>query len=148
MPATTADLVQQFVELNEERRNAEGSLNKLKERLALLEAELLKRYEHAGMQSMKTASGHTVYLRRELWAGAKDKNIDGLTRALKDVGLGELVKESVNSQTLSSWVREQEKQLAQEHGDLDVDGLLAALPAPLHPVLSIAEKFSVRCKAS
>lgn len=144
MPATTADLVQQFIDLTQEKESKEGDLEKVKERIDKLETELLARYERAGMQSMKAASGHTVFMLRQVFAGAKDKNMDGLKDALKAIGLDELVKEAVNSQRLSAWVREQEKELNKP----DMASFLAALPEPLHDVLAVHEKYSIKCRRS
>ena len=145
MAATTADLVRQFVELDQQRKAKEGEVDKLKEQLAVIETELLQRFEHAGLQSMKTELGVTVYVHRQLWAGAQDGNTDRLVGSLKLVGLEALVREQVNSQTLSAWVREQAK--AHENGHtLSPEEIRPLLPGPLQEAMSLSEKFSVRTR--
>lgn len=50
-----------------------------------------------------------LYPRVKLFAKAKDGDVDRLHSALHNAGLGDLVRPTVNSQTLSAIVRESEK---------------------------------------
>ena len=72
MAATTADLVNEYIELDDRRKGKEGEVDKLKERMAELEPQIMERFENAGMQSMKSKQGTVIYIRRDLWAGAKE----------------------------------------------------------------------------
>jgi len=145
MAATTADLVNQFIELDEKRKKMEGDVDKLKEELQKLEPQIMERFENAGMQSMKSKSGVVVYIRRDLWAGAAEGADALLLEALKTVGLGDMVKEKVNTQTLSAYIREAER----EHfagAASEIPKLISVLPEPLRGAVAITEKFSLRTR--
>lgn len=146
MAATTKTLVNQFVKWSRVKKKHDAELEKANEELRNLEAEILKRFEEAGLQSMKLTDGATVHIRREVWAG-QVQDVDNaefmLLEGLKSAGLGDLVKEKVNTQTLSSWVREKQKEI---FGDKKVapEELLAALPEPLHQTMRITETYKLR----
>lgn len=145
MAATTADLVQKFIDLDQQRKAKERDVETLKEEITVLETELLQRFEHAGMQSMKSASGVTVYIHRQIWAGAQDGMGPFLPDALRGIGLGDLVQERVNTQTFSAWVREQAK--ASENGHvLSPEEIVAVLPESLRPIVNVTEKYSLRAR--
>ena len=146
MAATTADLVNEFIELEEQRKGKEGEIDKIKERLAELEPVLLERFEHAGMQSMKSQQGTVIYVRRDLWAGAKEGEEVGLLVALKEVGLGDMVKEKVNTQTLSAYVREEERDQFGSSVKATPEEIVGVLPAALRNVLAVTERYSLRTK--
>lgn len=144
MPATTADLVNLFIELDQKRKSHEGAIDAIKEELARLETELMQRFENAGIQSMKSTSGYQVYVRRDLWAGAIDGQDALLVESLKLAGLGDMVKEKCNTQTLSAYVREIEK--ANFTTPQKPDLLIKALPAPMQAAVSVTEKYSLRTR--
>lgn len=54
-----------------------------------------------------THSGHTFYLKSRLFASPVSGKKDALMEALKENGFGSLVVETVNSNTLSSFIKEQ-----------------------------------------
>ena len=146
MAATTKTLVNQFVKWSRVKKKHDAEVEKAKEELAKLETEILARWEEAGIQSQKLKGGGTVHIRREVWAGKvpDDPNAEVLLlEGLKSAGLGDLVKEKVNTQTLSSWVREKQKEM---FGDKEVapEELLAALPPALHTSMRITETFKLR----
>ena len=147
MAATTADLVNRFIELDEMRKSKEGELESIKDELKTLEPLLMERFENAGMQSMKSAKGTTLYIRREIWAGAAEGAEELLLSSLKAVGLGDMVKEKVNTQTLSAYVREVEKERF-AGAAVSPEEILKALPGPLQMVLTINEKHSLRTRKS
>lgn len=145
MAATTAQLVNEFIELDLARKAKEDEVEKQKERLAELQAELLTRFENAGMQSMRSKEfGVTIYVRREIWASPAEGNETLLMERLKSLGLGDMVKEKVNTQTLSAYVRElEETQLARQGS---ADEVLKILPEPLQSTIKLSERFSLRTK--
>lgn len=145
MAATTADLVNEFIELDEQRKGKEGEVDKIKERIAALEPQILERFENAGMQSMKSKMGQTIYIRRELWSGAVEGAEVLLLEVLKSIGLGDMVKEKVNTQTLSAYVREVEKNVFNGSA-VDPTELIKVLPETLQPVLKVTQKFSLRTR--
>jgi len=147
MAATTADLVNRFIELDEQRKAKEGEVDAIKEELRLLERLLMERFENAGMQSMKSAKGTTLYIRRELWAGAAEGAGELLLSSLKAVGLGDMVEEKVNTQTLSAYVREVEKERF-AGAAVSPHEIVQALPEPLRKVVVVNEKHSLRTRKS
>jgi hypothetical protein len=76
-------------------------------------------------------NGSTFYLNTRLFASPAAGCRDDLMQALKDNGYGSLVVETVNSNTLSSFVREQKAANADE------------IPAWLEPYVSAYEKVTV-----
>lgn len=76
-------------------------------------------------------NGSTFYLNTRLFASPAAGCRDDLMRALKDNGYGSLVVETVNSNTLSSFVREQKAANEDE------------IPAWLEPLISAYEKVMV-----
>lgn len=145
MAATTADLVNQFIELDEKKKKTDEDLEAIKSQMAKLETQIMERFENAGMQSMKSKDGQVVYIRRDLRAGAVDGASVLLMEALKSAGAGDLVKEAINHQRLSSWVREiEEEKFA--GAKVKPEELLATFPASLQSTLKITEQFSLRCK--
>ena len=145
MAATTADLVNEFIELDEQRKGKEGEVENIKERMAELEPEIMKRFENAGMQSMKSKMGQTIYIRRELWASAAEGAEVLLLETLKAIGLGDMVKEKINTQTLSAYVREVEKDSFNGQA-VDPVELIKVLPDQLQPALKVTQKFSLRTR--
>lgn len=146
MAATTADLVNEYIELDDQRKGKEGEVDKLKERMAELEPQIMERFENAGMQSMKSKQGTVIYIRRDLWSGAKEGAEVLLLEALKSVGLGDMVRERVNSQTLSAYIREQEKEQFGANVSAKPEEIIEVLPEPLRGAIAITERFSLRTR--
>lgn len=96
-----------------------------------LEAELLEEFAEAGVPRL-TINGRTVYVHRQLWA-KREAEVDmaQACSALIDAGLGQFVAPTYNSQTLSAWMREQEKSDT-------------PLPPELDGILTSTEKFTLR----
>jgi len=146
MAATTADLVNEFIELDTLRKSAESEAEKIKERMAELEPQIMERFENAGMQSMKSKQGQVIYIRRQLWAGAKNGADVLLLEALKSVGLGDMVKEKVNTQTLSAYIREQEEEQFGKNVKASPDDIISVLPEPLRAAVAVTEKYSLHTR--
>ena len=94
----------------------------------------LAQFEKAGVDSIR-AGGFTIYLERTLWAGAVDGDNEALMKALKRAKLGVYVKTSVNTQSLSAYARE-----------LDRNGKKP--PPSLKPHLKVTEVFKVKARKS
>jgi len=132
-----------FVEIEKARRELETRLEELKAERATLEEELLRQFQESGIDSMRV-DGMTVYLKREIWAGAKDGDYERACRALREAGLDQYVQERFNTQSLSAYVREQARLLADDTAG--PDEILAVLPEPLRDAISVTEKFSLRTR--
>ena len=150
MASTTKILLNKFIKYDQMIKRKEGEVDKLKEELAPIHDELLQRFQNEGTASHKTASGTTVYINRQLWAGSSDAGPEVMMEALKsNPDTSDLVKEKVNTQTLSSWVREKiEEYFGEEAKKKSEHELLEALPASLRPVLKITEKFQLKARRS
>lgn len=150
MSATTKDLVNKFIKLDQLIKGKEGEVEDLKKERAALEALLLPRFQEGGIASMKSSSKVTVYLRRDVWAGAKDGDKASLYAAMRTIPeTASMVQETVNSQTFSAYVREK----AREHfGDAlntaKPEDLVQALPEELRALVNVTEKFSLRATKS
>ena len=131
--STLAKDAQEYAGLVAQRKAAEELVEGLKEKLAKLEAELLQRMGDEGVASMKvdTPEGRfTLFPKRTLWSSCIPGHEQELHDGLRTLGYGDLVKESVNSQRLSSYIRE-----------LDVAG--AEIPKEIVEAVKVTEKFSV-----
>ena len=146
MAATTADLVNRFIELDAARKAKEGEVDAIKEELAQLEPQIMERFENAGMQSMKSSNGVTVYIARQVWASPREGNHAGLVSALQSIGLNDMVKTQCNTQTLSAYVREVEKEIFGENSS--PDDLIKKLPEAIQPFIAITEKFAIKARKS
>ena len=95
-----------------------------------IEAELVEAMLREEMQSFNRA-GQMFYLRNSVKASARAGKQAELYQYLKDNGFGALVKETVNANTLSGWVKEQ----MEENDD--------ELPEDLAEFINLYEKTAV-----
>ena len=61
-------LVAEFADLTEQRRKLEAEVKKLATDLAGREERLVAEFAQAGIQNIKTKTGQTIYLNREVFA--------------------------------------------------------------------------------
>ena len=130
-PQTISDLVMEYADLTEKRRDLEAQVNRIKADLSAREEKLVEEFAQAGIQNIKTSSGATVYLNREVFAKLVGDHEEALD-AFRQAGLGDFVKESVNSQTLRAYVREMDE----------------VLPEGLRPYIDVTEVFRMRMRSS
>lgn len=129
--------IRRYRELYDAHKGAEAEAKAVKDELLALEAELVEAYVDAETQSVNV-DGKTIYLHRSVFAQRKEgADADDVKAALLADGLSELVTETVNSNTLSAYVREATE------GD-DSPGLPENLAAVIEP----GERFGIRVKAS
>ena len=124
-------LVGDYARLTEQRRKLEAEVKRLATDLAAREEVLVEEFAKFGIQNVKTASGQTVYLNREIFAKLVGDEKKAKT-ALRRAGLGEFIKEGVNSQTLRAYVREMDE----------------VLPRGLQPYIDITEVFRIRMRSN
>jgi len=65
---TLYGLVSEYAAKTEARRKLDAESKRLATEIALLDERLVQEFETAGIQNVKTASGQTVYLNREIFA--------------------------------------------------------------------------------
>jgi hypothetical protein len=125
-----------YVALVEKRRKHEDAVEDLKDQIKALEDKLITNMQTSGIGRV-TIGDRTVWLDRKVWAGAADGTA-ALAAALKEVGLSDLVKDAVNAQTLSAWVREHDPD-----GNLAPEEIRAKLPAQVQAVIRISEVYKL-----
>ncbi len=126
--------LRRFVALEERRRQLEAEIETVKAQTSELEQALLPQFEQSGMERV-SIDGRTVYIERKLWAKAKDGDKPAVCKALKRCRLGDYVEETFNTNSLSAYVRE-----------LDREG--RPLPPSLATVLDVSEVFKLRTRRS
>jgi DNA gyrase/topoisomerase IV subunit A len=97
----------EYAELVSEIDDLNALLGEKKRRRDELQESLLEWFTDPDSPDRVTIAGRTLFPRRQVWVNAKTQ--DALA-ALKEHGLVDMVKESVNSQTLSAWYRELEEE--------------------------------------
>jgi hypothetical protein len=127
------DELKRFVALEERRRQLEAEIDTIKAEATELEERLLPQFEQSGMERV-SIDGRTVYVERKLWAKAKDGDKPAVCKAL-NCRLGDYVEETFNTNSLSAYVRE-----------LDREG--RTLPPSLAAVLDVSEVFKLRTRRS
>jgi len=130
--AVDTTLLREYLRLRDEVEATDERLSALKERRDRVEEELLKAYERNGTSSVR-CDGRTVYLHRQLWARPKDGDHALVCDLLRAHDLGDLVRTSVNAQTLSSLVRER-----------DAEG--TPLPEDLAAAIDVSEAYRLRVR--
>ena len=124
-------LVSEYAALTDKRRKLEAEVKKLASELVVREERLVEQFAQAGIQNIKTKSGQTVYLNREIFAKLIGDHKKALT-AFRRAGLGDFVKETVNAQTLRAYVREMDE----------------VLPKGLLPYIDVTEVFRMRMRSN
>lgn len=129
---STTMMAAEFAHLNAKRVDAEKVADDLKAEMSRIEAVLLERFVQEGIQSIRTIGGN-VFLHHQMWASAQDAGL----LAVSDWSW--MVKDSVNSNTLSASVREL---------PVDDDGkpiFPAGVPAD---AVKVTDKYSIRVRKS
>lgn len=127
------EMLQQFLTMTLEKRKHEQEAKALASKIAVIEPLIIEEFAADGMQRT-TLQGHTVYLNRQMLSSVVSGEMPAVCLGLEAVGAGDLVKESVNSATLSAWVRERER---------DADDM-PILPPELAGLVKVYERFSMR----
>ena len=130
-PSALSVLVTEYAALTEQRRKLEAEAKRLATDLAAREEVLVNEFEKAGIQNIKTQTGQTVYLNREIFAKLTGDQKKAHT-AFRRAGLGEFVKESVNAQTLRAYIREMDE----------------VLPEGLQPYIDVTEVYRMRMRSN
>ena len=129
-----SEQLKRFVALEERRKQLEDEVDGIKAEAAELESALMPQFEQAGIERV-SIDGRTVYIERKLWAKAKDGDKPAVCKALKRCRLGDYVEETFNTNSLSAYVRE-----------LDREG--KPLSPALAAVLDVSEVFKLRTRRS
>ena len=137
MPEVTLETLRdRYIELNREYRDLKAREKaNLAERQAI-EPIIATRFSALQIQQQKTMNGETIYLQKEIWTSlVRDESgsLEEAHQALQEHGLGYLVQDKVDSQSLSAWVRQQKRENAE-------------IPETLLPFLKISEAYRVKTR--
>jgi len=128
--------IKKFTQLTEEKKALKQKLRDIQVELDALENQIEEHFVESGVSSMKVG-GRTVYLRKQLFVSPNAMEGESpedakrrACRALQTSGLGWLVSEGYNSNTLRAVIREM-----QEDGH--------EFPLTLTDALKITERYRV-----
>lgn len=95
--------VQERIGLAKQRAALEAEVDAIKQQIAALDARILEEWERSETNRV-TAQGCTLYLHAQRYASVLDDV--ALPTALRDAGLGDIVKPTVNRNTLTATLKE------------------------------------------
>lgn len=124
------ELADKLKELKDRKKDLEAETKAITAEIDSLDLELSDAMAEAECERF-SRNGNTFYLNSRLFASPASGRKDDMILALKDNGYGDLVTETVNANTLASFVKEQKNLNADE------------VPAWLADVVNIHEKVSV-----
>jgi len=107
------ELIEEFASIDNEIKERDAVIKKLKKRKRDLEEPLLELFAELGVTSVVTESGRTVHLHRQIWANARTgedgaRNFNAACAALEATGNGDMVERKFNVTKVSALVRELE----------------------------------------
>lgn len=111
-------------------KDAKMELKDANVELGKLESVMLDLIENEKLPASFSHNGASIYTREEIWASAKDKDHAAVVAVLESLGLVEYLPQTVNSQSLSGYIREFK----------DESGELVGIPEELLAVLKITKK--------
>ena len=129
------EMADRLKSLKKQKKDLEDSVKALGSEIEELDRQLSDAMTEAELDSF-SRNGSTFYLHSRLYASPSAGRKDAMMQALKQNGYGSLVVESVNSNTLSSFVREQ---MEANEGNI---------PSWLGDTISTYEKISVGIRKS
>lgn len=108
-------------ELKEQKKEKQKEYDKLryeKVPAALEEAGIL---DDEGKGSCTTPSGRKIYMRTDIWARIRKDNESVAHSAIKEMGYGDLLRETIHTSTLSAWIRERLEEAEPIPPGIDID---------------------------
>ena len=129
------EMADRLKSLKKQKKDLEDSVKAIGSEIEEVDRQLSDAMAEAQLDSF-SRNGSTFYLYSRLYASPSTGRKDAMMQALKQNGYGSLVVESVNSKTLSSFVREQK------------EANQGSIPSWLSDTVSIYEKISVGIRKS
>ena len=129
------EMADKLKSLKKQKKDLEDSVKAIGSEIEELDRQLSDAMAETQLDSF-SRNGSTFYLYSRLYASPSAGRKDAMMQALKQNGYGSLVVESVNSKTLSSFVREQ---MEANEGNI---------PSWLGDTVSTYEKISVGIRKS
>ena len=129
------EMADRLKSLKKQKKDLEDSVKAIGSEIEELDRQLSDAMAETQLDSF-SRNGSTFYLYSRLYASPSTGRKDAMMQALKQNGYGSLVVESVNSKTLSSFVREQK------------EANQGSIPSWLSDTVSTYEKISVGIRKS
>ncbi len=129
------ELADKLKSAKEKKKSLDAQIKEVNATIDELDKELSDAMAEAELDKF-TRNGSTFYLNTRLFASAQAGRKDALFSALREQGYGDLIQETVNANTLASFVKEQKTQNNDE------------IPAWLEGVVNSYEKVSVGIRKS
>ena len=129
------EMADRLKSLKKQKKDLEDSVKAIGSEIEELDRQLSDAMTEAELDRF-SRNGSTFYLHSRLYASPSTGRKDAMMQALKQNGYGSLVVESINSNTLSSFVREQ---MEANEGNI---------PSWLSDTVSTYEKISVGIRKS
>ena len=129
------EMADRLKSLKKQKKDLEDSVKAIGSEIEELDRQLSDAMAETQLDSF-SRNGSTFYLHSRLYASPSAGRKDAMMQALKQNGYGSLVVESVNSNTLSSFVREQK------------EANQGSIPSWLGDTVSTYEKVSVGIRKS
>lgn len=129
------EMADRLKSLKKQKKDLEDSVKAIGSEIEELDRQLSDAMAETQLDSF-SRNGSTFYLYSRLYASPSTGRKDAMMQALKQNGYGSLVVESVNSKTLSSFVREQK------------EANQGSIPSWLGDTVSTYEKISVGIRKS
>jgi hypothetical protein len=143
------DRATRFATLMDRKKHLKDELEVVMREMEELEGPLIMEMGEAGLKKLTVTAGiddygnpkfRTVSPKRTLWAGAVEGDKMRLIEVLKNSPYADFVSETYNTNTLSSVVREINRDAG---GRLSVDEIKERLPDYLKGVLEVSEKIQL-----
>ena len=129
------EMADRLKSLKKQKKDLEDSVKAIGSEIEELDRQFSDAMTEAELDRF-SRNGSTFYLHSRLYASPSTGRKDAMMQALKQNGYGSLVVESVNSKTLSSFVREQK------------EANQGSIPSWLSDTVSTYEKISVGIRKS
>lgn len=134
--------------LQQRKSYLDNELKRVNGEIRELEEVLLEQAFEDGVDKLTVTIGHddngvpikrTVYLERKVWASPEDQG--QLNEGLRQAGLEDYIKETVNTNAISAYVREYDPER-----NLSPEDIRAKLPEPIRNALKISEVFKLKSR--
>lgn len=144
------ELVKEYLDLRDQIRKDEERLEQAKKARADCEERLAKAMIFRGVRNQKLLDGSTIYLAPEVFLSRKNGvSSETLIAAVQAAGLDDLVSQTCNVKTLTSWAKENwenSKGQINVASDATPEDWDASLPVPLRGLLNLYQRTRVRVR--
>jgi hypothetical protein len=104
------ELTEAFFDLQEKKEKLKNELSLVQLKMDRMEQELIDCMQNEDLESFKDSNYGTVYMRNSCRAQLLDHDV--AFQWLRDNGYGDIIKETVNSNTLSAIVKDLPEEIA------------------------------------